>query len=124
MFIKEYNYIESTSQVEVLIRISFLLLIMKNLSKKRDFEISLGSPVHNGDQSFPVALLLNAPQIIVNVLLLWVSLYNTGKIVMGDELLWVVWDMEPAHKSNHCSSTSKPNQSHPYGVVSVPWQDS
>lgn len=46
---------------------SFLLLIMKNLlSKKRDFEIS-GSPVHNGDQSFPVALLLNAPQIMVNV---------------------------------------------------------
>jgi len=48
--------------------------------------ISLGSPVHNADQSFLVALLFNARKIIVNVLLLSVSLYNTGKIVMDDEL--------------------------------------
>lgn len=80
---------ENTLKVEVLIRIiwdELLLLIMKNLSKKQDFEIKSGSPVHNADQSFPVTILFNARKIIVNVLLLWVSLYNTGKSVMDDEL--------------------------------------
>ncbi len=57
LFIREGNYIESTSHgVETVIRIIWnrclLLLVMKKLSKKWDFDISLCGPVRNSDQSW------------------------------------------------------------------------